>query len=305
MKAKLLYLILGLCLGAGVTLAFWKLYIPPEPPPAPVADEPTVRPSGKRAATPAPRPSRSQAPIAVPASAPIPADGQPSAAGATNQDWRKLIAGVMTNEAFATGVSKMMTGGLRQRLEGRLATLKLRLNLTEPQEQQLRGLIDRKLATAGDITARMIQGKGAPADQQALGALYAEAQTEMQQVLTPEQWTAYQQYTTEERQSNAERMADGELSRLQRDMQLTDEQQDQVYSVLYDQTLQQLQEMEAGGPANGDWAQSFQRRNAARKAALQSVLTPEQMQAYDKVQGMRANWMRMFTPGGAVPGGGL
>jgi Spy/CpxP family protein refolding chaperone len=196
-------------------------------------------------------------------------------------------------------------GGLRQRLEGRLAALKLRLNLTEQQDQQLHGIIDQKLATAGDITARMIQNQGNPADQKALGALYAEAQTEMQQLLTPEQQTAYQQYTTEERQSNAERMASGELSRLQRDLQLTDEQQDQVFDVLYDQTLQQLQEAEAGGPANGDWAQSFQQRNAARKAALQSVLTPEQMQAYDKMQGARANWMRMFTPGGAggFPGG--
>lgn len=318
MKAKLLYLVLGLALGAVVTAAIWIVNTPITPP-APAVDEQLVERLRRDAAE-----ARNRAKLleqanaelanelaaskmAATTAAPVtPGAPQLPALGSTNVNWRGLVTNLMTNEAVATGVSKMMVNGLKQRLEERLATLKLRLRLTDTQEQQLKSMIDQKLATAGDLTARMIQGKGTPEDQQTLRALYTDAQSEMQRVLTADQWTEYQAYQAEERQTRAESMANAELSRMGRELQLTDTQQEQVYRVLYAQAEKQLIETEAGGPANGDWAQYLQQQNDAKKAALQPVLTPEQLQAYDKIQSSRANWIRMFNPGGGggfLPGG--
>lgn len=309
MNSKVLVLVLGVALGAVTAAAILMMQPPPAPPP-PVIDETGLKRLRQDITE-----ARNRAQMLESANAELSTElaklrqpATPSAAtsagtatdpAATNLNWRSLISGVMTNEQFASAASKMMIGGMRQGLEQRLASLKLRLNLSEQQDQQFRAMVDRKLATATDLTTRMIQGKASKEDQQALGALYSEAKAEMQQILTPAQLAEYQKYETEERQARAQDMAGRELSRMQRDLQLTDTQAEQARTILTQQAEKQILDTEGGVPPSGDWAQYLQQHNESKKDALRTVLSPDQLQAYDKIQTSRMNWMRMFTPAAA------
>ena len=58
--------------------------------------------------------------------------------------------------------------------------------------------------------------------------------------LTPEQQTAYQAYKREDVAANARLVANGELLSVQNSLGLSQEQQDQVFAVLYNQAVIQL-----------------------------------------------------------------
>ena len=221
---------------------------------------------------------------------------QPSGMNATNGNWQSQLSRVMTNDQFAAGISRMVLGGVRQQIAGRIAALKLRLKLTEQQEQQIQTMFDGKLAAASDVVTRMIQGKGTKDDTQALSTLYSQGRAEVQKILSPEQWTEYAKYEAEQRQAAVQRMASGELRQMQGELQLSDAQQAQVREVLRQQAAQQLEETQGGLVPPADWAQYFEQRAQAKKEALRPVLTPEQLKKYERLDASRRSMVRQFLP---------
>ena len=214
----------------------------------------------------------------------------------TNGNLQSQLSRVMTNEQFAGGISRMILGGVRQQIAGRITVLKQRLKLTEQQVQQIQAMFDGKLAAAGGVVTRMIQGKGTKADTQALSALLSEARAEAQRILSPEQWTEYVKFEAEQRQAAVQRMAGAELRRMQTELQLSDAQQAQVREVLRQQAAQQLEETQGGLVPPSDWAQYFEQRAQTKKEALRPVLSPEQLEKYERMEASRRSVVRQFLP---------
>jgi hypothetical protein len=105
-----------------------------------------------------------------------------------------------------------------------------------------------------------------------------DAEAAIRQLLTPEQAAEYDKYRQEELQVLAARVANMELLQIQSALQLTTEQQEQVYNILYDQTLKTV------SGTNQMPLTAWQDQLKARTEALRGVLTPEQFQAYQKQQ---------------------
>ena len=188
-----------------------------------------------------------------------------------------------TKQAFAVALTKQMLDGIRQGGALRLAELKLRLNLSDQQEQALLQMYDQKIAKATPILEKITQGQGTRADNEALAANFDEAQKETQQTLSPTQWTEYQKAQTEELQGNAKKQTTAEFERLKDALQLTEQQHEQVYTALYQITDAALEQTHGGLRPPPDWGEYIQAAADAKQQALRNVLTPEQAQAYDNI----------------------
>lgn len=179
-----------------------------------------------------------------------------------------------TGEALA----KMMQAGIQQQIEGKMSALKLRLKLTDAQEKAIRERLQAQFDRAGEMASRMFQGKLSKEEMEKMGGMETDAETGIRELLTAEQAAEYDKLRQEERQVQAARMANMELLQMQSALQLTTEQQEQVYNILYDQTLKMVSSNNQM-PLTG-----WQEQMKARAEALRGVLTAEQFQAYEKQQ---------------------
>jgi hypothetical protein len=84
-----------------------------------------------------------------------------------------------------------------------------------------------------------------------------------------------------------------ELSQMQTSLQLTDDQQDKVFNVLYSNAEQTFSPKQTATP--GDWQQTWQQRKDAKVQALQSILTPEQFDAYQKQKEAEKEMIKTMT----------
>ena len=192
-----------------------------------------------------------------------------------------------TNPATATqageerGLGHFMIDGIRQRVETKLADLKLRLHLTDQQMQQASQMIEQRLTQATPLVAKIFEGKDSTEINEALATLYDGAQADLQQLLSAEQWAEYQQAQTEDRQSQAERMAAADLEQLKGSLQLTDQQFEAAYAALSQYSFEFLQQTQSGLRPPADLPQYVQQTAQAKEDALRPVLTPDQFQKYD------------------------
>lgn len=181
-----------------------------------------------------------------------------------------------TGEVFAN----MMKAGIQQQIEGKMSALKLRLKLTDAQEKAIRERLQAAFDRAGEMASRMFQGKLSKEEMEKMGGEEENAETAIRELLTPTQVAEYDRYQQEERQVQAARVANMELLQMQSALQLTTEQQEQVYNILYDQTLKGITVDRLTADPVGNWQQQMD----ARTEALRKVLTPEQLQTYRKQQ---------------------
>jgi hypothetical protein len=185
---------------------------------------------------------------------------------------------------------QLMKAGIQQQIEGKVSALKLRLKLTEAQEAAIRAQFQTQFDRAGEMATRMFQGKVSKDEMQKVAGDEKSTEAAIRELLTPEQLAEYDKYQQEERQTQAARVANLELLQMQSALQLTTEQQEQVYNILYDQILK--------GIATANRYEGVVIDNTQRTDALRGVLTAEQFQAYEKQQAARQqmvhSWMQAF-----------
>lgn len=198
-----------------------------------------------------------------------------------------------TNRAKA--VERMMRTVVEQQVEMKVSALKLRLKLTDEQEQAVRALFNEQMGQGVELGTKMLQGKLSKEDMAKASEKPADFRSELKELLTPEQWTAYEAYEVEERKNQAQMMANAELMQMQQMLQLTDAQQDEVFRVLYDVSEQRLTEAPQAGHASSP-GQALQQMNAAKKEALRKVLTPEQFQSYEKFLKSQEDMIKSMMP---------
>lgn len=176
----------------------------------------------------------------------------------------QMRSGTGTNVTFNIG--NMIRKSQKQQMELQLAPLKLRLQLTDMQTAQVRQLMEAQ----SELMARVMEGKATPDERQRLHSQGDPLRSGLQTILTPQQLAEYDQYKLEQRQSQAQMMANMELNSLQQTLQLSTEQQDKVFQILYQEADQRM--TTPGQATDVD----------TKKAAMRQILSPEQFDVYEK-----------------------
>ncbi len=213
-----------------------------------------------------------------------------------------------TNSPMLSGAMSMAQGMLEQQLQGRLARMKAKLNLTPEQEQSIHDLLMKQAEASSQAAQNMLLGKGSMKDfmrDAAKSGMNQEDQ--IKALLTPEQLAAYPDLQKEETAANARSTANAELLQLQGSIGLTDDQLDKVFPVLYEQTLKQLNgKMEGLNPAQAaaNPMQVAQQMFEQKAKALEGILTPTQMEGYRQFQASQLKMVQAMWDGsaGATPG---
>ena len=206
------------------------------------------------------------------------------------------------------GMSAMMKAGMAQHTEQQLILLKSRLHLTPEQEAAVKTALEDEAKRGEEMAAKVLAG--GKIDPQAMAAEFKDVKSvdqTLNEILSPDQKTAYQQLKTDQKNSATETMATNEMNQISPLLQLSDSQKDQVYTALY-QVQQNAQDpnwiknnmtASPGSPANPSAFLDAQAK--AKEDALAKILTPDQLATYHQQAqaqlDMQKSMMQNFSNG--------
>jgi hypothetical protein len=196
--------------------------------------------------------------------------------------------------AMAGAMQKLIKGQLDQQLEAKMSRMKAKLQLTPEQEAQIRETLTKANDQALAMTEKMYSGKAKAEDLKEASSLEAAAPKAIEELLTPEQKTEYAAMQKEEQQGNARLMANAEMLQTQNSLGLTQEQQDKVFGVLYQQTLDTTSA--AATENKSDPVVTMEKAIERKVEALRGVLTDEQLKSYRDLQEQQLKLIQAFIP---------
>jgi hypothetical protein len=193
--------------------------------------------------------------------------------------------------------------------ETKLLLLKSRLHLTPDQEAAVKAAMDAEEKHIEEMASKMLSGgKIDPQDMAGLKNFKTVDQT-INDILTPEQKTAYQQVKTDQNNSNAEMGASVEMSQMVPLLQLSDSQKDQVYNAL---AQAQVDAQDPTWVKNNVTTSStnplavLDAELKAKEDALSKILTPDQLatyqqQAQSQLDMQKAMMQKFMPPAAGAP----
>jgi hypothetical protein len=234
---------------------------------------------------------------------------------ASNADLKKQIDAAKTASATpppAPAASPFGLNGavmkmaMEQHTESELLKLKSRLHLTPEQEAAVKAALDAEGQRGQDMAAKMMAG--GKIDPQAMAAEMKNVKSvdqTLNEILTPEQKTTYQQMQADQKNSDAEMMASVELNQMTPLLQLTDAQKDQVYNAIAQTQIQTQDPKWVQANANPSDPLAFIDAQAkAKEDALSKIFTPDQLATYHQQAqtqlDMQKAVMKNFSAGGAT-----
>ena len=203
----------------------------------------------------------------------------------------------------------MMKAGAAQQHQERLLLLNSRLHLTPEQEAAVKVAMDAEEKMSEEMMSKFGSGKIDPHNPQAMADL--KAMTEgaktvdqtLNDILTPDQKTAYKQMQADQKTSAQESTAVFQMNQLAPLLQLTDSQKDQVSSALYQlQVNSQDPNWIKNHPGNPSDPTAFLDAQAkAKEDALAKILTPDQLatyhqQAQSQIAAQKAMMQKIMPP---------
>jgi len=204
-----------------------------------------------------------------------------------------LFGGGGTN-AFSQVMAEAMRSAMQDEVEGKMAGLKAKLNLTPEQETAIQAILGKEMSKGMEVLEKLTKGELSEAEMEKLTKDFeASERDQIAALLTPEQKKAYEEYEKEEKARTARLTANSELEEMQSRLQLTDEQQDKVFAVLYN-FAQSDSENDSGS------IDDHRKQADKKKEALRGVLTPDQLERYGKYQEQQIKLMEAFMPKGGV-----
>jgi RNA polymerase sigma factor (sigma-70 family) len=197
---------------------------------------------------------------------------------------------------------------MEQQVEGQLSRMTATLHLTPEQAKAARDILMRQ---AQLMSAGMEQAFSGTYNMNEITSMAKDAGNPDEQIkalLTPDQRAAYPNYKQEEAEHNARMAANSELLGLESTLGLTPEQEDRAFAALYDVGLNQLtgKAVPASAPAStnlADVMQGVMQGTLDQKTkALESVLTPTQLETYRQQQALQVKaandiWTKMGING--------
>lgn len=198
------------------------------------------------------------------------------------------------SNGMASAMGKFMKAAMQQRIDSRVAGLKVKANLNADQEKAVRNIMEKELGSQQELAMKALSGKLNTNDTAVVESARFNARDEIRKVLTADQWTGFEQFEKEERSNMARLVANSELLQMQQVIPLSQEKQDLVFSALVKQSEAQL----GGGndPAGQARAANWQQQFEAKKDAMRAILSPEEFQAYEKHLDSQQAMIKSFLP---------
>jgi hypothetical protein len=181
-------------------------------------------------------------------------------------------------------MAEAMKQDMEQAAEGRLARMAASLGFTPEQTQAAREVLLRY----AQVERQVFSGSTNVAEFAGLGKAAADKEQQIQALLTPEQKAAYQNYQQEEAARDARQAASAELLQMTASLNLTSEQEDRAYAALYELSLNQLTGRTV--TASTSQTEAMQAFLDQKSKALESVLTPDQLEKYRQQQAAQAKF---------------
>lgn len=203
---------------------------------------------------------------------------------------QQAARGSEANQRMAAPVAELMQGRLEQMSRRQVTRMQERLNLSPDQTQAIQEILTRKAQGMAEAAKGVLVGR---LDREKLASFREgnrDSESQIVALLSPEQQHAYAAFKEEERLTSAQLAANGELLQMQRTLALTQDQQDRVFGVLYDQALQQSRAV-ADDPEPANPAEAERRFMDRRLQALESVLTPTQLAGYREHQELQLRFL--------------
>jgi hypothetical protein len=184
-------------------------------------------------------------------------------------------------------MGELMNHGMAQQVEGRVSRMAARLHLTPEQAQGVREILMRQAEVASVGFQQVFGGKYNRAE---ASKVVRNSEGQIKALLTAEQQAEYASYQQEEAASSARLVAHAEMFQMQSTLGLTTEQQDRVFSALYEVSLNLL----SGSPTQTFTNPVDQAQWAVGQkiSALESVLTAEQLESYRQQQAVHLKLIR-------------
>jgi RNA polymerase sigma factor (sigma-70 family) len=213
-----------------------------------------------------------------------------------------------TNEV-SEAMTEVMKNALKGQIQGRIDRMKEKLNLTADQEKAIGEIL---LAEAGQSTAlaqKLMSGKPISRNDLTRPAKATRgSEAQIKDLLTPEQLGAYDGYKQEENTYTARLAAKSELFQLQSSLELTSAQESKIATLLYEQSLKQLNGetaqalLAAGGGSTNPTFETMEFALEQKLKALETVLTPEQLAKYRQQQAAQLKYIKSLS--GLLPAKG-
>jgi hypothetical protein len=198
----------------------------------------------------------------------------------------------------ANPMAAMMKTVMDQQDKQKLQLLEARLHLTPDQIAAVKAAMDSERGLTEDSALKMFSGgKITPPDMEKFKGLKSVDAT-LDEVLTPDQKTAYTQMKAEEKNSSAELIASSEMNHVAPLLQLNDAQKDQVSNALYQV---QLQVQDPGWikknvlTNSSDPLAILDAQEKAKEDALSKILTPAQVATYHQEQQSQLDMEKAMT----------
>jgi len=156
-------------------------------------------------------------------------------------------------------------------LDREVDKLNARLGLTDEQKKQVRGILD-KAGVINTAPAQAMQGM-------------TEARRNIREILNPEQLEKMDKTES----ARAGQFADRMVARLKKEVGITAEQETAVRNLMDD-----ANPLKRGDDSPVPVLQRF----AQTRGRVRNLLTPEQQEKFDKMQGPGGGMLRRFMPGG-------
>ena len=196
---------------------------------------------------------------------------------------------------------------LEQQTEGKISRMKARLRLTSEQEQAIRESMNAATKKMLAATQKIYSSEVKPDELNDLLSLEDSREESgvrpINEILTPEQQTGLEALQKEESQNTARVAASAEMMQLQGSLGLTQEQQDNVFSALYQQSVDPVSGLVATSmeATISDPAAALQQAFDRKVEALRPILTSEQLKTYRDLQEKQIQMIQAFFPKGAAP----
>lgn len=199
---------------------------------------------------------------------------------------------------FSDAMGGVMKGYMEQMVTGKINKMKEKLNLTPDQEQAIRDILLKQADAQVEATQKVMSGKMTREDFAQAKTSGGDPEKQIQALLTPDQQAAYQEYKKEDAIANARLAANAEMLQMQNALGLSQEQQDKVYGVLYDQYVNALSRQPAVDPppTNSDPVAAMQGQLDKKLKALEGVLSPTQLDSYRQLQQAQMKMLQGFLP---------
>ena len=207
------------------------------------------------------------------------------------------------------GMAGLMKAGMQQHNDEQLLLMEARLHLTPEQIVAVKAALEAQSKQGEEIAAKMFSG--GKMDAQAMADLknVKTLDQTLNDILTPDQKTAYQKMKTDQKNSAAETVASYEVNQMAPLLSLSDTQKDQVYSTLAQVQLdtQDPAWIKNANVAPGDPAAMMDAQAKAKEDALAKILSPDQLATYHQQAqnqlAMQKAMMKNFMPGAGATAG--